>query len=214
MNLLDQTKPILRRKQRDLYCQEYQSLVSLYLRIAGKTIYTGLYSCLDQVFIIWGLITAVIFLTAQFLPVSWTTQAITWSILTVAGTLAMMILTHFWVKQQDLNWILYTWVILMLGGLILTDCGIFLGWGLILTNLSHLWLGLCSLGYIITAWGLNSRALLLVGFGHLLGILILPYVIGWQFLATAVIMVVSLLVLAETQWDINISGTTRGSKQG
>ena len=49
MNLLDQRKPILRRKQRDVYCQEYQSLVSLYLKIAGKTLYSGLYSCLDQV---------------------------------------------------------------------------------------------------------------------------------------------------------------------
>ncbi|MDJ0729453.1 MAG: hypothetical protein QNJ33_05605 [Crocosphaera sp.] len=205
MNLLNQTKPILRRKQRDLYCQEYQSLVSLYLKIAGKTIYSGLYSCLDQVCLIWGLIIAAIFLTAQFAPISWTTQAIAWSILTLAGTLAMMILTHFWVKQQQLNWILYTWVILMVGGVTLTDCGIFLGWGFILTNLSHLWLGLCSLGYMVTGLGLNSRALLLVGVEHLLGIFILPHVIGWQFLATAAIMVVSLLVLAETQWDINLS---------
>lgn len=209
MNLLDQRKPILRRKQRDVYCQEYQSLVSLYLKIAGKTLYSGLYSCLDQVCIIWGLIVASIFLTAQFSPISWTTQAIAWSILTVAGTLAMMILTHFWVKQRQLNWILYAWVILMVSGVALTDCGIFLGWGIILANLSHLWLGLCSSGYIITALGLNSRALLLVGLGHLLGIFILPYVMGWQFLTTAVIMVVSLLLLAETQWDINLSAIAK-----
>ena len=201
MNLLHSTKPILRRKQRDIYCQEYQSLVSLYLKIAGKTLYSGLYSCLDQVFIIWGLIVAAIFVTAQFLPISWTTQAIVWSILTLAGTLSMMILTHFWVKQQQLNWILYLWVMLMVSGVILTDCTIFLGWGWLLIHLSHLWLGLCSLGYIITALGLSSRALLLVGLGHLLGIFSLPYVMGWEFLATAGIMVVSLLVLAETQWD-------------
>lgn len=201
MNLLHSTKPILRRKQRDIYCQEYQSLVSLYLKIAGKTLYSGLYSCLDQVFIIWGLIVAAIFVTAQILPISWTTQAIVWSILTLAGTLSMMILTHFWVKQQQLNWILYLWVMLMVSGVILTDCSIFLGWGWLLIHLSHLWLGLCSLGYIITALGLSSRALLLVGLGHLLGIFSLPYVMGWEFLATAGIMVVSLLVLAETQWD-------------
>ncbi|MDJ0660167.1 MAG: hypothetical protein QNJ42_11855 [Crocosphaera sp.] len=209
MNLLDQTKPILRRKQKDLYCQEYQSLVSLYLKIAGKTIYSGFYSCLDQVCLIWGLIVSAIFVTAQFAPISWTTQAIAWSILTVAGTLSMMILTHFWVKQRQLNWILYTWVILMVGGVTVTDCSIFFGWGFILTNLSHLWLGLCSLGYMITGLGLNSRALLLVGSGHLLGIFILPHVIGWQFLATAMIMVLSLLVLAETQWDINVSQTSK-----
>ncbi|MDJ0507741.1 MAG: hypothetical protein QNJ64_00565 [Crocosphaera sp.] len=201
MNLLDHSQPIFRQKQKNLYYQEYQSLVNFYLKIAGKTVYSGLYSCLDQVFIIWGLITAAIFVTAQFSTLSWTTQAIIWSILTIAGTLAMMILTHFWVRLRKLNWLLYTWVILMIGGVILTDCGIFLGWGWVLINLSHLWLGLCSIGYIITSVALHSRALLLVGLGHLLGVAILPYVMGWQFLATAIIMAASLLILAETQWD-------------
>ncbi len=201
MNLSDHNKPIFRKKQKNLYYQEYQSLLNLYLRIAGKTIYSGLYSCLDQVFIIWGLITSVIFVTAQFSTLSWTTQAIIWSILTVAGTLAMMILTHFWVRLKQLNWILYTWVILMIGGVILTDCGIFLGWSWVLGNLSHWWLILCGTGYIITSLGLHSRALLLVGLGHFLGVAILPYLMAWQFLATGIIMVASLLVLAETQWD-------------
>ena len=201
MNVSDHNKPIFTRKQKDLYYQEYQSLLNLYFKIAGRTIYSGLYSCLDQVFILWGLITAVIFVTAQFSTLSWTTQGIIWSILTVAGTLAMMILTHFWVRLRQLNWILYTWVILMVGGVILTDCGIFLGWGWVLMNLSHLWLVLCGIGYIITSVGLTSRALLLVGLGHLLGVVVLPYVMEWQFLATAIIMVASLLILAETQWD-------------
>ncbi len=201
MNLLDQTKPIWRRKQREVYYQEFQKISSLYLSIAGKTIYAGIYSCLDQVFVLWGLICGVIFLTAQFAPLSWTTQAIIWSSLTLAGTISMTILTSAWVQLKQLRWILYSWTILMVGGVILTDCGIFLGWGFVLSNLSRLWLGLCSLGYIITGLGLNSRALLLVALGHLFGIVILPYVMGWQFLATAVIMVGSLLLLAETQWD-------------
>ncbi len=201
MNVSDHNKPIFTSKQKDLYYREYQSLLNLYFKIAGRTIYSGLYSCLDQVFILWGLITATIFVTAQFSTLSWTTQGIIWSILTVAGTLAMMILTHFWVRLRQLNWILYTWVILMIGGVILTDCGIFLGWGWVLMNLSHLWLALCGIGYIITSVGLTSRALLLVGLGHLLGVVVLPYVMGWQFLATAIIMVASLLILAETQWD-------------
>jgi hypothetical protein len=201
MNLLHQSKPILQKKQREVYYQEFQKIISFYLNIAGKTIYAGIYSCLDQVFLLWGLICGVIFLTAQFTPLSWTTQAIIWSSLTLAGTLSMTILTSAWVELKQLRWILYTWIILMVSGVILTDCGIFLGWSFILSNLSHLWLGLCSAGYIITGLGLESRALLLVALGHLLGILVLPYVMAWQFLATAIIMVGSLLLLAETQWD-------------
>ncbi|MGB5594915.1 MAG: hypothetical protein WBM62_12885 [Crocosphaera sp.] len=201
MNLLDQTKPIWRRKQREVYYQQFQKISSLYLNIAGKTIYAGIYSCLDQVFVLWGLICGVIFLTAQFAPLSWTTQAVIWSSLTLAGTISMTILTSAWVEWKQLRWILHTWIILMVSGVILTDCGIFLGWSFVLSNLSRLWLGLCGAGYIITGLGLNSRALLLVALGHLLGIVILPYVMGWQFLATAVIMVASLLLLAETQWD-------------
>ncbi|MEA5509476.1 hypothetical protein VB715_06840 [Crocosphaera sp. UHCC 0190] len=204
MNLLNRTQPILQSKQREIYCQEFQGFLSLYLKIAGKTIYSGIYSCLDQVFVIWGLISAAIFITAQFSPISWTTQAIIWSILTLAGTLAMVILTYFWVQVKQIQWILYTWVIIMVGGVILTDCGIFLGWVHILANLSHLWLGLCGLGYLITGWGVNSRALLLTGLLHFLGIAILPYVIGWQFLATGLIMLASLLLLAETRWDIDL----------
>ena len=202
MNLLDYSQPVLRRKQKELDYQDLQGLLRLYLKIAGKTIFTGIYTRIDQVFVVWGLISATIFMTAQFAPISWITQAIVWSVVTVIGSIVMSALTYFWVKVERVQWVLYTWIILMLGGVILTNCGIFLGWGQVLMHLSHLWLGLCAIGYLMTGWGLNSRALFFAGLFHLLGIGLLPYVMGWQFLTTGIIMVANLFILAETQWDM------------
>ena len=49
---------------------------------------------------------------------------------------------------------------------------------------------------------MRSRAFLVSGIFHILGIAVLPYFIGWQFLATGLIMTLNLLVFAETQWDM------------
>ncbi len=51
----------------------------------------------------------------------------------------------------------------------------------------------------------RSRALLATSFVHLLGILIMPCTFGWPFLFTASVMVFSLLVVAEFQWDMRHS---------
>ena len=51
---------------------------------------------------------------------------------------------------------------------------------------------------------MRSRAFILASLVHLLGIAILPYVAGWQFLATGLIMAASLLVFAELQWDMRL----------
>lgn len=202
MSLFDLKNPVLRPKQHNLDFQDLQGLLHFDLKIKDKTLFSSIYTRIDQVCVIWGLLSAAIFMTAQFSPISWTTQAIFWSVLTGVGTLAMIGLTYFWVQVERLQWVLYAWAILMLVGVILTDCGIFLGWGQVLMHLSHLWLGLCAIGYLLTGWGLNSRALGMAGIIHLLGITLLPYVMGWQFLATGLIMMGSLFVLAETQWDM------------
>jgi hypothetical protein len=47
-----------------------------------------------------------------------------------------------------------------------------------------------------------DRALLAASFFHQSGIFILPYIGGWSFLFTGAVMVFSLLVLAEWQWDM------------
>lgn len=202
MVLFNSTAPIIRRKQEALDFQDRQGLLQLKLQIRNKTLFSSLYTRIDQVFVLWGLIAALIFFTAQFAPIDWITQAVFWSILTGVGTIGMTVLTHFWVKVERLRWVLYAWIILMLGGAILTDLGIFLGWGQILMHLCHLWLGLCGIGYICTGIGLRSRAFIVSGIVHFVGIAFLPYFIGWQFLATGMIMAANLLVFAETQWDM------------
>ncbi|WP_293258366.1 hypothetical protein [Microcoleus sp. PH2017_21_RUC_O_A] len=105
-------------------------------------------------------------------------------------------------QKRRLTWVLYGWVILMLLGLLLTDLGIFLGWGKVLANLCPLSLGMSGIGYLGTGWAVRSRALLAASLFHLLGILILPYTSGWSFLFTGGVMVFSLLVLAQWQWDM------------
>lgn len=202
MTFFNPAEPLLRCKQEALDFQDRRGLLVIQWKIADKTLFSALYTRIDQTFIIWGWISAGIFISAQFLPLSWIIQAIMWSALSIIGTSAMVILTHFWVKVERLRWILYQWVALMLFGVALTDLSIFLGWGEVLMRLCPLWLGLSAIGYVCTGVGMRSRTFLFNALVHLLGICMLPYVGGWQFLATGVIMGASLLLLAEFQWDM------------
>lgn len=202
MTFFNPTEPILRSKQEALDYQDRQGLLRIHIEVGEKTLISVFYTRIDQVFILWGLISATIFITAQFLPISWVIQAGCWTALTLVGTIAMVILTHFWVKVEHLQWILYCWVTLMLAGVVLTDLSIFLSWGEILMRLCPLWLGLSALGYFCTGLGMRSRAFSLAGMIHLLGIVILPYVGSLQFLSTGIVMALSLLVFAEVQWDM------------
>ncbi|MDJ0633211.1 MAG: hypothetical protein QNJ34_08495 [Xenococcaceae cyanobacterium MO_188.B29] len=202
MSFFDHQQPILRRKQEALDIQDRQGLLQLKLSLKDKTLLATSYTRIDQVFVVWGLISALIFFTAQFNPISWNIQAFFWSIITIAGTIAMFQMTHFWVRVERLRWVLYTWSLLMFGGVVLTDLSIFLGWGRILVHLCHLWLGLSAAGYLLTGIGLRSRALLFSASIHILGIVILPYFLGWQFLLTGLVMTTNLLIFAESQWDM------------
>ena len=197
-------EPIIRRKQHALDFQDCQGLLNLKLQISDKTLFHNIYTRIDQVFVVWGLITALIFFTAQFLPIDWRTQATFWSVLTVAGTVAMSVLTYFWVKVERLRWVLYVWIVLMLAGVGITDYGIFCGSATILMHLCDLWLVLSAVGYFCTGIGLRSRAFIMSGLFHILGIAILPYCIGWQFMATGLVMTANLLMFAQTQWDMRL----------
>ncbi len=202
MTLLNLSEPIFRPKQQALDFQDRQGLLQFKIAIKDKTLFSALYTRIDQVFVVWGLICSVIFFTAQFSPIDWITQATIWSVLTVIGTLGMTVLTYFWVRVERLRWVLYTWVLLMFGGVVVTDLGIFWGLGKVLMHLCDIWLVLSAIGYIATGIGLRSRAFIVSGLFHILGIAVLPYCIGWQFLATGLIMTFNLLVFAETQWDM------------
>jgi hypothetical protein len=202
MTFLTLSQPILRDKQEDLDYQDLQGIWRISGKIGNIRLISGFYTRIDQVFIIWGLICAAIFSTAQFLPVSWATQAILWTTLTVIGMAIMTGFTWFWVRVERLRWLIYAWVILMLSGVVLTDLGVFLGWGQVLMRLCPLWLGLSAVGYLITAWAVKSRTFVITAAIHVLGILLLPYCGGKQFLATGLVMGISLLLLAELQWEM------------
>lgn len=202
MTFFNPAEPILRTKQEALDFQDRQGLIKLCLKIKNKTLFSTFYTRIDQVFLLWGLICPVIFISAQFLHISWIIQAIYWSVLALIGTIGMVALSHFWVKIEGLRWVLYCWVILMLGGVILTDCSILLGWGEFLMRLCHFWLGLIAFGYFCTGIGMRSRAFITASIVHIVGIATLPYVGAWQFLTTGVVMGGSLLIFAAVQWDM------------
>ncbi|WP_414512025.1 hypothetical protein [Nostoc sp. PCC 9305] len=205
MTFFNSSEPLLREKQQELDFQDIQGLVCLNYQIGNFTLFSKFYTRVDQAFILWGLISSGIFVTAQFLPISWSSQAILWSALTLLGAVGMVSLTWFWATVEQLRWVVYSWAILILMGLILTDLSIFLGWGEVLIRLCPLWLGLSAIGYLCTGIGMRSRTFILMGFIHLLGILVLPYCGVMQFLSTGLIMTVSLLLLAELQWDMQSS---------
>jgi hypothetical protein len=193
--------PMLCRKQGVLDIPALPGLWRCHWQIGNFIVLSTFYTRLDQACIIWGAICLVIFGTAQFCPISWTTQAVWWSFLSLIGTFGMTILMPPWLKNEGLAWILYSWISLMLLGLVITDLSIFLSWGSVLIYLCHLWLGLVALGYVLAGLGMRSRTLIIIGVVHLLGITLLPYVAAWKFLATGIILGASVFILAEFQWD-------------
>lgn len=202
MSFFHPTEPIIRRKQEDLDVQDLKGLLQVNWKLGQKTLISNVYTRIDQVFLIWGWTTLIIFAIAQFMPVSWTIQAYWWSALTVVGTLGMVALTRCWVRIEQVSWLLYGWATLMVAGLGLTNFGIFWGRPEILLNLCPLWLTVCGLGYFLTAFALRSRAFLLSGLIHVLGIFLLSQFSALQFLTTGLIMAGTMLFLAETQWDM------------
>ncbi len=205
MTVASSPQPIIRRKQDALDVQDLAGLLHIHIQIQDFQIFSSFYTQIDQVFMLWGSITAVIFLTAQFLPLSWANQAIIWSALTLIGSWGTCQLAWYWVTVERLRWVVYTWVGLMLGGVAFTNWGIFGGGWVLLPYLCFLWLGLSAIGYLITSCGLRSRAFLVSALLHLAGIALLSYVSTWQFLITGVITAGSLFFLAEMQWDMQSS---------
>ncbi|MEM9266006.1 MAG: hypothetical protein AAGA46_10830 [Cyanobacteria bacterium P01_F01_bin.13] len=156
---------------------------------------------LDQALITWGVMTAIIFLTAQFYLLDWYTQAIIWSVLSCLAIVIAGKLTWFWVTTRNQRWILYAWSILVLIGLGFTDYGIFVGSGMILRHLCVLWLGISALGYVITGIGIRAPALVFMGGVHVCTMPFLALLSVPQFLLTGIIMSVSLFFLAAFHWQ-------------
>lgn len=201
MSFFNPNQPILCRKKLVWSPEDRQRMRCIDLKLSNKNPLSGIYTSIDQTFLIWGLISGIIFITAQFSPINWLYQAIIWSILTMVGIIAMIVLTFYWVKFQKLEWLIYLWGGLMLIGLFITDLAIFYGWGQVLINLCPIWLFLSAIGYLGTGLGLRSRALFLAAFIHGMAILFLPMVVSWQFLVTGLIMMSNLFLYSEKQWD-------------
>ncbi|MGB3267091.1 MAG: hypothetical protein WBA89_24445 [Microcoleus sp.] len=202
MTFFNASEPLIRCKQEHLDVQDLEGLLRLRWQIGNLTLFSGLYTRIDQTFLLWGLVTGGIFFTAQFVPISWSFQAIMWSTLTLIGTAIMAVLTLFWVRVERVSWILYSWAILTIAGLAITDYSIFTGWGSLLQHLCDLWLGLSAIGYLLTGLGLRSRTFIAIGLTHLFGIPLLIFVAPWQYLTTGIIMAGCLLLLSELQWDM------------
>lgn len=205
MTFFNDSVPPLRRKPPNVNFEEFPGAWRIHFRLGKNVFYSTFYTRLDQACILWSVISVAIFTTAQFFPLSWTIQAVLWTILTLFGIGVMFDLTRLWLKQERLKWVLYSWITVMLCGVILTDLSIFLGWGQVLIRLCPLWLGLSGLGYILTGLGMRSRTFILASLIHFLGILILPYLPAWQFLITGLVIGLSTLLLAEFQWDTTAS---------
>ncbi len=202
MTFFNPCEPLIRSKQEHLDVQDLAGLLRLRWQVGNITLFSGFYTRIDQTFLLWAVVTAGIFFTAQFVPLSWSFQAILWSTVTLIGTVIMAVLTLFWVKVERVSWILYAWAILMISGLVLTDCSIFAGWSGLLLHLCDLWLGLSAIGYFCTGLGLRSRAFMAIGLTHLFSIPLLTFVTPWQYLTTGIIMAGCLLLLSELQWDM------------
>jgi len=195
--------PILQPKQAHLDVQDLCGLLRVRWQLGRQTVLSWMYTRIDQVFLLWGWIAAIIFLTPYCFPgLSWSQQALVWSGLTIVGTGLMAGLAWYWVQVERLRWVVYCWATLMLAGIAVTDYGIFASVPLVLMNLCQLWLVLSCVGYVVTGIGMRSRSFLLVAGLHLLALPLLYWWPAEQFLITAMVIAGSLFGLAELQWDM------------
>lgn len=202
MTWSDLSEPLLQPKQQALDIQDLKGLLNIRFRLGPYTLIHSHYTRIDQIFILWGILSGLIFVTAQFVAIPWSTQAWIWSILTLGTALIMTILSWCWTGVERLRWLIWLWVSLMIAGVSFTDYSIFSFWGWGMAHLSELWLMVCAFGYWATGWGLKSRSLGLMGLVHLLGCIVLPFVGPYHFLATGLIMASALFFLGEYQWDM------------
>lgn len=196
------TQPILQRKKLSSDSQQLLSMKCLRIKFAEKLWLSGIYTCIDQAMLLWGVVAAIIFFGAQFLPISWVDQAFFWSIITLIAVVVMTVLTYSWTLWEKVSGLLYSWILLMIFGVILTDVAIALSWVRVLTHLCELWLGLSAIGYFLSGWIMRSRAFFLATLIHGAMIFLLPLFSGWQFAATGFVMMSNLLLFSEAQWDM------------
>lgn len=189
------------RKPSALAVQPMPGLWRVHWQINDIVLHSSFYTKHDQACLLWSVITAVIFASAQFLPISWITQVTIAAALTGLGIAGMAALTWQFSILERLGWILGGWVFLMVTGAVLTCASIFYGWGQVLMNICPLWLGLSAIGYGLTGLRMRSRLFLVMSLLHVGAIALLPYTQGWQPLLTGFVISGSTFLIAEFQWD-------------
>lgn len=195
--------PIVAKKRSAFSICDLPGLWRVHWQIDQRVILSTFYTRHDQACLLWAAVSALIFLVAQFVGLNWFAQAAIASGLTVFCVVAMIALTFQFSVEERLTWVLYGWSLLMLVGTSITDLSLFLGWGTVLGHLCSLWLGISGMGYLLTGWGMRSRAFMLIAVIHFLTIQILPAVGVWQPLTTGAVISVCALLIAEIQWDAN-----------
>jgi hypothetical protein len=203
MNFFNPDIPVISKKK-SAFEMTAPGLLRVHWQVGEFTIHSSFYTKHDQACLLWSALSGSLFVIAQFLPVSWVTQAIVASVVTLIGVAGMIYLTwYLTTAERRLAIVLFSWVGLMLTGAIVTDLSIFLSWLPVLMNICTFWLSLSAIGYLITAIGMRSRAFFLAAMLHLLAIGILPHVGQWQPLTTGIVIALSVYLIAELQWDSN-----------
>lgn len=156
---------------------------------------------IDQAFLVWGVITLIIFSLAQFSPISWTTQAIVDAALTGIGIATTSGLTWAIAAEAKLRWVVLLWAMLMAAGSVTTAYGIFYGSGLILLHLCPLWLGLCAAGYGTMAIGMKSRCFTAAFWMHLSAMVLLCNAASCQFFTSGLVIALTLFFFSIVPWD-------------
>ncbi len=202
MTFFAPSEPLLRPKQTALDVQDLKGLWSVRWQIGPQLLWHSHYTRIDQIFLFWAFAAVGIFAVAQFTSLSWSLQAWLWSLVSLTTGLMMARWAWCWTGIEQLRWLIWLWLGILLVGIGLTDYSIFAHWGWLMGHLCPLWLLLCGVGYGLTGVGLRSRSLCLIGLIHGCGIGLLPLVPAYQFLATGLVMGSTLLVLGEYQWDM------------
>ncbi len=164
---------------------------------------------IDRAFLVWGVLTLIIFSLAQFSSINWTTQAILDAALAGAGIAITSGLTWAIASSAQLLWVIFLWAGLVSTGAIVTAYGIFCSDVWILSNLCLLWLGLCAIGYGVMAAGMRSRcftAACLVHLGATIFFqkgLVIEFlsITSWQFFYSGLVIASTLFFFSVVPWD-------------
>lgn len=193
--------PIFRTKSLDTDRKKHDGAIYLPVFSPLGLLPSRYYTRIDQALLVWGVTVALIFIPAHFLYLDWRLQAILWSVLSLLAVGITLRLTWSSQEYRYLRWVMQLWALLMVTGIGISNYGVFGGHSWILGHMCDVWLGLCSIGYLVSAVGMRSRPLAIIGGLHCLTIVFISVFPQWMFLSTGLVMSWCLFLLAELWWE-------------